>query len=231
MTQKILLTGASKRVGFELCKALVNQGYTVITANRTKPSGDLKNVIHFQTDLSSKTERDELIKFIKTEHPILRAIIHNASLWLTDSIENLNEMHKVHVETPIHLNLELRENLSHLEKTDIIHICDETSSRGSKSHICYAATKSALNNLTLSFAEAFAPKIRVNSISPGLLILKEDHDKEYREQTFKKALLEFEPGAKPLIQAALYLLESSYSTGSNIIINGGRHIKKAGHYD
>lgn len=231
MTQKILLTGASKRVGLELCKALADQGYTVITANRTNPNNNLKNVINFQTDLSSKTERERLIHFIKTEHPILRAIVHNASLWLTDSIENLNKMHKIHVETPIHLNLELKENLSHLEKTDIIHICDESSSRGSKSHICYAATKSALQNLTLSFAEALAPKIRVNSISPGLLILKEDHDIKYKEHTFKKALLEFEPGAEPLIQAVFYLLESNYSTGSNIIINGGRHIKKAGSHD
>ena len=107
----------------------------------------------------------------------------------------------------------------------IIHICDETSSRGSKSHIGYAATKAALQNMVLSFAEKYAPKVHVNGILPGLLILKEGGDETYRQQTLKKALLEFEPGAGPLIETVKYLLASQYSTGSQVVINGGRHLK------
>lgn len=41
----------------------------------------------------------------------------------------------------------------------------------------------------------------------------------------KKALLEFEPGAGPLIETVKYLLASQYSTGSQVVINGGRHLK------
>ncbi len=226
MTSKILLTGASKRVGLELCKALTEKGHTVIAVSRTEPKHKPKETIHFRSNLCIKEEREQLINFIREEHPTLRAIIHNASLWLNDSLENLETMHKLHIEAPFHLNTELKENLSHTNKSDIIHICDDSASRGSTSHICYAATKSGLQNLTLSFAEAFAPQIRVNSISPGLLILKEDHDEAYKKTTLKKALLEFEPGARPLIDAVLYLLESNYSTGSNIVVNGGRHLKK-----
>ncbi|MNC72477.1 Dihydrofolate reductase FolM [compost metagenome] len=67
--------------------------------------------------------------------------------------------------------------------------------------------------------------VRVNAILPGLLILKEGGDEAYRQQTLKKALLEFEPGAQPLIEAVQFLLDSQYSTGSNVVINGGRHLK------
>ncbi|MEE1950105.1 dihydromonapterin reductase [Pseudomonas alcaligenes] len=226
MTSKILLTGASRRVGLQLCKALTEKGYTVIAVSRTPPKDKVKNTIYFNADLCTREDRENLIDFIKNEHPRLRAIIHNASLWLDDSLNNLEEMYKLHIEAPFHINTRLNQNLESPNKSDIIHICDESASRGSSSHIGYASTKAALQNLTLSFAQAFAPQIRVNSISPGLLILKENHDDNYKKKTFKKALLEFEPGADPLIHAVLYLLESSYSTGSNIVVNGGRHLKK-----
>lgn len=185
------------------------------------------NIIQFQADLCDEQDRLALIQFLQDNFDGLRAIIHNASLWLDDSLANLNTMFKLHVEAPYHLNLALGEHLLKLDKSDIIHICDETSSRGSKSHIGYAATKAALQNMVLSFAEKYAPRVRVNAILPGLLILKENSDEEYRQQTLKKALLEFEPGAQPLIDAVLFLLESQYSTGSSVVINGGRHLKKA----
>jgi dihydromonapterin reductase/dihydrofolate reductase len=220
MNSPILVTGTSKRVGLQLATTLAEAGNTVICVSR---SGNLEtphpNMVPFQADLELQSDREALIDS-------LRAVIHNASLWLDDGLENLNTMFKLHVEAPYHLNLELGAHLQRLDRSDIIHICDETSSRGSKSHIGYAATKSALQNMVLSFAEKYAPTIRVNAILPGLLILKENSTPEYSQRTLKKALLEFEPGAQPLIDAVMFLLNTDYSTGTSVVINGGRHIKK-----
>lgn len=228
MNSPILVTGASQRVGLALALRLAQAGHTVVSASRSKsPEAAHPNIIQFQADLCDEQDRLALIQFLQDNFDGLRAIIHNASLWLDDSLANLNTMFKLHVEAPYQLNLALGEHLLKLDKSDIIHICDETSSRGSKSHIGYAATKAALQNMVLSFAEKYAPRVRVNAILPGLLILKENSDEEYRQQTLKKALLEFEPGAQPLIDAVLFLLESQYSTGSSVVINGGRHLKKA----
>ncbi|WP_065758803.1 dihydromonapterin reductase [Pseudomonas defluvii] len=228
MNSPILVTGASQRVGLALALRLAQAGHTVVSASRSKsPEAAHPNIIQFQADLCDEQDRLALIQFLQDNFDGLRAIIHNASLWLDDSLANLNTMFKLHVEAPYHLNLALGEHLLKLDKSDIIHVCDETSSRGSKSHIGYAATKAALQNMVLSFAEKYAPRVRVNAILPGLLILKENSDEEYRQQTLKKALLEFEPGAQPLIDAVLFLLESQYSTGSSVVINGGRHLKKA----
>ncbi|MGH8387437.1 MAG: dihydromonapterin reductase [Pseudomonas sp.] len=227
MNSPILVTGTSKRVGLQLATTLAEAGNTVICVSR---SSNLEtphpNMLPFQADLELQSDREALIAYIKSNFDSLRAVIHNASLWLDDGLENLNTMFKLHVEAPYHLNLELAEHLQRLERSDIIHICDETSSRGSKSHIGYAATKSALQNMVLSFAEKYAPTIRVNAILPGLLILKENSTQEYSQRTLKKALLEFEPGAQPLIDAVLFLLNTDYSTGTSVVINGGRHIKK-----
>ncbi len=226
MNSPILVTGGSQRVGLALATQLALAGHTVVSASRSKITTPAHpNIIPFQADLCSERDREALIDHLRSHYDGLRAIVHNASLWLDDDLDNLDTMFKLHVEAPYHLNLALGEQLLKLDKSDIIHICDETSSRGSKSHIGYAATKAALQNMVLSFAEKYAPKVRVNGILPGLLILKEGGDEHYRQQTLKKALLEFEPGAQPLIDAVFFLLESQYSTGSNVVINGGRHLK------
>jgi dihydromonapterin reductase/dihydrofolate reductase len=227
MNNPILITGASQRVGLELAIELAKAGHFVINASRSiAHTPEHPNIVSFQTDLQRAEDRMALVDYLKSNYPGLRAVIHNASLWLDDSVDNLNTMFKLHVEAPYHLNHELAPLLAKSEKSDIIHICDETSSRGSKSHIAYAATKAALQNMVLSFAEKLAPHIRVNAILPGLLILKENSDEAYRNQALKKALLEFEPGSQPLIDAVFYLLNTQYSTGSSVVVNGGRHLKK-----
>jgi len=226
MNSPILVTGASQRVGLALALELAKAGHTVVSASRSvQPHTAHPNIVQFQADLCLAADRQALIDHLHSHYDGLRAIIHNASLWLDDGLDNLDTMFRLHVEAPYHLNLALGDLLAKVEKADIIHICDETSSRGSKSHIGYAATKAALQNMVLSFAEKYAPKVHVNGILPGLLILKEGGDEAYRQQTLNKALLPFEPGAGPLIETVKYLLASQYSTGSQVVINGGRHLK------
>ncbi|MBK4990774.1 dihydromonapterin reductase [Pseudomonas sp. S36] len=226
MNSPILITGASQRVGLALAVELAQAGHLVVSASRSLlPQAAHPNIVQFQADLCQAADREALIQHLHSEYDGLRAIIHNASLWLDDGLDHLETMFRLHVEAPYHLNLALGDLLAKVGKADIIHVCDETSSRGSKSHIGYAATKAALQNMVLSFAEKYAPTVRVNGILPGLLMLKEGGDDDYRRQTLKKALLEFEPGAGPLIETVKYLLASQYSTGSQVVINGGRHLK------
>jgi dihydromonapterin reductase/dihydrofolate reductase len=223
----LIITGANKRVGLALTKALSTQGYTIIATYRSDPGelSDLENVHPVQADLASCEDRQRFIDHVITKVSGLRGIIHNASLWLDDSLQSLQIMYQVHVEAPYHLNQSLAPLLKASSRADIIHICDDSASRGSKNHIAYAATKSALSNMTLSFAEKLAPTVRVNTLSPGLLIFKDDSTPEYQQATLRKALLPFEPGAKPVIEAVVYLLQSTYTTGSTITVNGGRHLR------
>lgn len=227
MQHPIVVTGANRRAGLALCQALQANGYAVLAVYRDQP-GELINlpkVQLYQADICQKDERDRLIEHLQCFNAI-RGIIHNASLWLDDSLENLQHLLRLHVEAPYELNIALEQQLKAAGRADIIHIGDDTALRGTANHIAYAASKAALFNMMLSFAEKYAPSIRVNSISPGLLQLKEDSDDAYREKTLKKALLGFEPGNEPLVEAALYLLKSSFSTGSNLVINGGRHLRR-----
>lgn len=78
------------------------------------------------------------------------------------------------------------------QHSDIIHVGDYVSSRGSKKHIAYAASKAAQDNLTYSFSTKLAPKIKVNSVAPALMLFKEDDNNAYKEKALDKSLLKRE---------------------------------------
>ncbi|SDT91907.1 SDR family NAD(P)-dependent oxidoreductase [Halopseudomonas salegens] len=225
MTESILITGCSKRVGHDLALHLQQSGYQIVGVSRRPPCEPIPGVDYRSADLTRSADVDALISHIRQEHPNLRAIIHNASLWLDDLEDNIDAMLALHVATPIKINLGLSELITRAPRFDIINICDDTATRGSKNHVGYAAAKTALLNTTLSFAKLFPETVRVNAISPGLLYLKEGSDESYQAKTIKKSKIQYEPKAEPVITTVDYLLRADFVTGSNIVVNGGRHVR------
>ncbi|MEG0862167.1 MAG: SDR family NAD(P)-dependent oxidoreductase, partial [Pseudomonas sp.] len=83
MNSPILVTGASQRVGLALALNLAQAGHTVVSASRSKsPEATHPNIIQFQADLCREEDRQALIEHLQSNYDGLRAIIHNASLWL-----------------------------------------------------------------------------------------------------------------------------------------------------
>ncbi len=108
---------------------------------------------------------------------------------------------------------------------DIIHVGDHVSSRGSKKHIAYAASKAAQDNLTLSFSAKLGPKVKVNSVAPALVLFNESDDEAYRRKTLGKSVMQREAGIDEFLLAIDYLLHSRYITGRVLPLDGGRHLK------
>jgi dihydromonapterin reductase/dihydrofolate reductase len=234
-SEPVLITGVGRRIGLHIAHNFLARGIPVIGTYRTEresllaleqSGADLQ-----QCDFSSDTELQKLCNSIHANHKSLRAVIHNASEWLTEdadlpAAEIMSRMIKIHVSTPYQLNLALAPLLqtSSHPHTDIIHIGDYNSSRGSKKHIAYAASKAAQDNLTLSFAAKLAPKIKVNSIAPALVLFNEEDNDAYREKTLKKSLMQREAGLDEFQHTIDYLLDSTYVTGRVLPLDGGRHL-------
>lgn len=232
----ILITGVGKRVGLHLAHTFLARGIPVIGTYRTdRPSlAGLheKGAELYQCDFDDEQQIDALIENVQSKHSSLRAIIHNASDWLADKAELpgaeiMRRMIQVHVSAPYQLNLALEPLLkaSQASYADIIHVGDYVSGRGSKKHIAYAASKAAQDNLTQSFAAKLAPRIKVNSLAPALVLFNPDDDEVYRRKALDKSLMQREAGLDEFQHAIDYLLQSNYVTGRVLPMDGGRHLR------
>lgn len=236
MSDPILITGVGRRAGLHLAQTFLGRGRPVVgTFRGERPGLDALRAagaaLH-RCDFYDEQDIDRLVGALQGRYAALRAIIHNASDWLPDdgplpAAEVLRRMLQVHVSAPYRLNLALAPLLQACGESqgDIIHIGDYVSSRGSSKHSAYAASKAAQDNLTLSFAARLAPKVKVNSIAPALLLFNEDDGEEYRAKALAKSLLLREGGLDELQRTVDYLLESRYVTGRILHLDGGRHLQ------
>jgi 3-oxoacyl-[acyl-carrier protein] reductase len=103
--------------------------------------------------------------------------------------------------------------------------------RGMGSSIAYAASKGALNTLTLSLARVLGPEIRVNAVCPGFV------DTEWMQQRFgdrfdaaKERYSQNTPlarvgGPEDVADAIVWLIEgAAFTTGETVLLDGGTHL-------
>lgn len=240
MPAPILITGAGQRAGLALAKSFLAQGQPVIFSYRSHKAGvtELINLgaQAIPADFSSTEQILEFIQQVQDLTPKLRAIIHNASSWspdpktATEAAAVFQHLFMVHQQAPYLINLELAPLLiqqaqASQQATDIIHLSDDSVRRGSAKHGAYLASKAALENLSLSFAQRLAPHVKVNSIAPALLAFNTQDTPEYQAQALAKSALEVVPGFGVLIQTVNFLLTQNYLTGACLPLNGGRHLK------
>ena len=233
----ILITGAGRRVGLHLARRFLERGIPVVGTYRNRRASldelEAAGARLEACDFEQDGDVERLTESLCASTPRLRAVIHNASDWLPERDDMpprvvFERMMRVHAGAPYELNLALRGALEAQaeagEPADIIHIGDYVSSRGSRKHIAYAASKAAQDNLTLSFAALLAPRVKVNSIAPALVLFNDDDDRDYREKTLAKSLLRREGGLEEMQHQVDYLLDSTYVTGRIIAMDGGRHL-------
>lgn len=247
----VVITGAGQRVGLHCATALLKQGYLLAVSYRKTTAGIVAlqqaGALCIKADFNQLADIAAFIEAL-APYPAIRAIIHNASSWQPDRpysnhIEQqsvlsqlqqdaaiFDSMQQVHARAPYLLNRALLPKLlASAELTDsaadIIHLTDFVASVGSSKHQAYAASKAALENLTLSLARQLAPKVKVNAIAPALLMFNEGDDAAYRQKALAKSLMALAPGPDEVLQSVLYLLNSRYITGRILALDGGRHLQ------
>ena len=221
----IVITGGAQRLGLAVARSLrARQQSVVITCRRERPLLEQlrrEGIETIHADFDDADGPELLAAELGNRYSSLRALIHNASQWIPeggaeDHSQVLERMLKVPVRAPYLLNLAcgalLRRHGEQQGYADIIHMCDYVASTGSSKHIAYAASKAALDNLTLSFASKLAPLVKVNSIAPALLMFNPEDDEAYRQKARNKSLLGIVPGEEEGVNAICYPLQSRYLT-------------------
>lgn len=123
---------------------------------------------------------------IKARTDGLRAIVHNASAWLTEKpgtllTNMLPAITQIHVNTPYLLNHVLEGLLRDHGHTasDIIRFADYIMERDSDKHIAYATSKTTLDNMARSFSCELTPGVRVNAAAPSFILSNGGDDAKY----------------------------------------------------
>lgn len=226
----ILITGAGQRLGEFLARKFLAAGeFPLVFTYRTEHPAVAELIelgaIGIQADFCETGAVEKLIAELNQQVKSYRAIIHNASLWLKDAAPKaLENQWKVHVDAPFALNLALAEKLraSSSDLKDIISITDAMVERGQGDEAAYFASKAALQNMAKSFAQKFAPEIKVNDIAPALLKFNTWDSEAHKTARLKESLIQIEPGFEVVWQAVEYLLNSPYTTGTILKLDGGR---------
>jgi len=117
----------------------------------------------------------------------------------------------------------------------VVNISSIAGIMGDGSSVAYAASKGALNTMTLSLARALGPAIRVNTICPGLVDTRWGRDAlgdaayEMRQQVYAAGSpLHSVVSADDVADTAIWLLESAAKvTGELITVDSGWHLGTA----
>ena len=239
MKKTILITGGSQRIGRSIALYLkeLNYNFIIHYNNSVKSARELRDIINhsgsnceiIKADLSKVSDVKNMIKKSKKLFGPIHAIINNASLFLNDDIENLNDKlwydhMNINLYAPLLLSKEFKKQLPKKSSGHIINILDQNVINPDTSFFSYSISKSALLSATIIMAKSFAPNIRVNAIGPGPTLKNIHQSKKHFDKSLKKTLLKIGSPPDEIAKTVKFLLESKSITGQFIAVDGGEHL-------
>src|SRR5438445_5300248 len=236
-----LVTGGSRGLGREIVLGLARAGADVVIASRK-----LANCEAVAKEVESTTGRralpvachvghwDELDGLVDAAwEPFgkVDVLVINAGMspLYPDPASITEELYDkvlaVNLKGPFRLSALVGTRMAVGEGGSIINVSSIGSLRPTATIIPYAAAKAGLNAMTVAFADAFGPKVRVNCILAGAFAT--DATAAWDEGTLERAAANPALGRigdpAEVVGAALYFASdaSSYTTGALLRVDGG----------
>jgi pteridine reductase len=106
----------------------------------------------------------------------------------------------------------------------IVNIVDWRALRPIAGHLVYTMSKASLVALTKMLALELAPKVQVNAIAPGAILLPHGADADYERELVSRVPLGRMGCPEDITRALLYLLHSPFVTGEILAVTGGESL-------
>lgn len=110
----------------------------------------------------------------------------------------------------------------------IVNIGDWAVARPYRGYCAYHVSKAAVPTMTRMFAVELAPRVRVNAVLPGPVLLPESVSAAERQRAIAGTLLGRPGRPKNVAHAVAMLLENDFITGVCLPVDGGRTIGETG---
>jgi 3-oxoacyl-[acyl-carrier protein] reductase len=251
-----IVTGSSSEVGIgaECAKMLASRGCNVVVnyvgnkhgADKVVADCEAAGVKAFavQADVSKDADCVRLVEAAVERFGRLDVLINNAATTRPIPHRRMEMIDAAEFERVFAVNLignfqMCRAAGPHLKATGdaaIVNISSIGALRGSGSSIAYAASKGALNTMTLTMARLLAPEVRVNALCPGGLLgnwTQKIMSAEAYEKLLVRVKTEFplKRGIWPVDVArmAVFMVEgATVMTGECIRMDCGQHLADEG---
>jgi pteridine reductase len=244
MADKVaLITGGARRVGAAICRVLHASGVNLMVhyrrsadearalqaeLNAARPD----SVALVQADLLNLSSLPTMVAETVRQFSRLDVLINNASSFFPTPVGDITEQEwddlvGTNLKTPMFLS---QAAAPHLKRNQgcIVNIVDIHADRPMRNHVVYSLAKGGLVALTRSLASELGPEVRVNGVSPGVIMWPEDErwaDELARQRIVQSTLLKRMGDPEDVARTVRFLVfDAPYVTGQIIAVDGGRSI-------
>jgi NAD(P)-dependent dehydrogenase (short-subunit alcohol dehydrogenase family) len=239
-----LVTGAARRLGREIALGLARSGWDVAVHYRRSAHEAHETVaelqalgaqaVCFEADLALESACDRLLDAVIAELGIPLCLVNNASLFEHDtpatcSAARLDQHIAPNLMAPLRLSARLYQSMSEDARGVVVHLLDQKLAALNPDFFSYTLTKAALAAALPMQAMAFAPRLRVVGVSPGLTLPSHLQTPEQFSFTHRDtALLDQSSRPEDIVAAILALVANPAITGQNLVVDGGQHLLRVG---
>lgn len=227
-----LVTGGARGVGRGITERLVEAGAEVVVCGRREPEEPLVATF-VAADVRDVEQVEALVDTVMKRFGRLDLAVNNAggapyspaadaSPRLSEKVIALNLLGPLHVATAANTRMQTQP-----DGGSIVNITSVSGMRPSPGTAAYGAAKAGLINLTRSLAMEWAPKVRVNCVTAGMVRTELSHlhygDDDGIAAVGRTVPLGRIADAGEVGDAVVYLASdrAAYVSGANLVLDGG----------
>jgi len=233
----VIVTGGSRGIGRGIAICFLEAGADVVICGRHAPEelprGGGREALFLAADLREIDQIDAVVAFTVGRLGRLDVLVNNAGgspavAAATASPRFSAAIIALNLTAP--LDFAQRANAVMQEQAEggvIINIASVSGTRPSPGTAAYGAAKAGLLNLTQSLAVEWAPKVRVNAVTAGLIRTEQAHLHYGDEQGIAAVSTTVPLGRlgepEDVAEACLFLASPSarYVSGASLLVHGG----------
>jgi pteridine reductase len=234
-----LVTGAAKRVGREIALTLARRGANMVVHYRSSADearrvvAEIKalgvEALAVRADQSNARQVRAAVAQAVRRFKQIDVLINSASVYERTPFAKLTER-----DWDFHLNANLKgpflfalEVGRHMQRRKvagkIINIADWAAYRPYRDYLPYMVSKAGGVCLTQTLAQELAPRIQVNAVAPGPVLLPARVGAAERRAVIRATLLKRLGCPADVAKAVLYLVaDADFVTGQVLVVDGGR---------
>jgi pteridine reductase len=239
-----LVTGGAVRVGRSIVREFAVRGYRVgVHANTSLDRAqdlviELNNAGHeaaaFGAELRDEEAARAMIDRVRRHFGRLDVLVNNAAIWSptpldTVGADDVRRFFEINTLSTFiccqHAGLAMAQ-----QETGgaIVNIGDWAVARPYRNHSAYFISKAAIPTMTRLLAVELAPRVRVNAVLPGPVLVPEGVSEAERRRAIQGTLLGRPGQPENIAQAVMSLVENDFITGVCLPVDGGRTLGETG---